>query len=80
MIETIFKKLGKSRGITIPRRYCEQLGITGGSGITISLEKNSITINPSADTCILCGSVEELTKHGTHSICKKCAAEIAQGV
>ena len=78
-METMYKKLGKNRGFTIPRRYCEQLGITGGSGIAVTLEGKSVIISPSADTCILCGNMEGLTKHGAHHICSECVQKIAQG-
>lgn len=37
-------RLGKDRRITIPREYCEQLGIVDGAFLTMNVENNKIII------------------------------------
>lgn len=66
--------------IVIPSEIRKQLGITAGAECRISLEKDTICIEPCVKLCFVCSEKATIAIAPGKHICKACAAKIKNKV
>lgn len=66
--------------IVVPAEIRNQLGIKAGAECRVSLDGESIRIEPCENVCIICGKKATIDVIPGKYICKACAAEIKNKV
>ncbi len=70
------KQIDELGRIVIPKDIRKNLGIDSGDDLEISAQQGCIMIRKAQDTCVFCGSREELTEYKDKHLCKKCREEL----
>lgn len=65
--------------VVIPAEIRQQLGLTPGSAVDISVTGNSITVQAQYNRCALCGGTLELSSfNNSKHLCKQCLDHIVK--
>ena len=76
-----FKKLTKSRGLTIPRDMAAHLDLDAGTAVDlIASGDGKLIITRHIDTCRFCGGAEKVKQFGDIYCCPLCATKLYQEV
>lgn len=75
-----FKKLSKSRGITIPKDIAAHLDFGAGTAVDLTATDGKLIITKHADTCRFCGVAENVKLFGDVFVCPLCAAQLYKEV
>ena len=76
-----YKKLTKSRGLTIPRDMAEYLDLPAGTPVDLTASADGkLVITKHIDTCRFCGGVENVKQFGGIFCCPMCAAKLYEEV
>ena len=62
--------------VVIPMEIRESLSIHPKDLLEIYLDGNQIVLKKNTDSCVFCGSVDDLISFEGKDICKKCATKI----
>lgn len=76
-----FKKLTKSRGLTIPRDMAAHLDFDAGTVVDLTASGDGkLIITRHIDTCRFCGGAEKVKQFGDIYCCPLCATKLYQEV
>lgn len=76
-----FKKLSKSRGITIPKDMAAHLDLDAGTAVDLTAAGDgSLVIRRHVDTCRFCGGAENVKRFGDIFCCPLCATKLHEEV
>lgn len=76
-----FKKLTKSRGLTIPRDMAAHLDLDAGTAVDlIASGDGKLIITRHIDTCRFCGGADKVKQFGDIYCCPLCATKLYQEV
>lgn len=76
-----FKKLTKSRGLTIPRDMAAHLNFDAGTAVDLTASGDGkLIITRHIDTCRFCGGAEKVKQFGDIYCCPLCATKLYQEV
>ena len=77
---TRFKKLSKSRGITIQKDMAAELDFDAGTALDLTAEEGKLIVTRHVDTCRFCGGAEDVKRFGDVFICPECAEKLHKEV
>ena len=77
---TKFKKLSKSRGITIPKDMAAELDFDAGTALDLTAEEGKLIVTRHVYTCRFCGGAEDVKRFGDVFICPECAEKLHKEV
>lgn len=77
---TKFKRLSKSRGITIPKDMAAELDFGAGTALDLTAEEGKLIVTRHVDTCRFCGGAEKVKRFGDIFVCPECAAKLHKEV
>lgn len=72
----IFRRIDGLGRFVLPKELRKSLDIHQNDYLQIFLEGESIILRKAKDTCLICGSGENLTDFHDKCICKKCIDEL----
>ena len=75
-----FKRLSKSRGITIPKDIAAHLDFDAGTAVDLTAADGKLIITKHVDTCRFCGGAENVKRFGDVFVCPICAARLYKEV
>lgn len=75
-----FKKLSKSRGVTIPKDIAAHLDFEAGTAVDLTAADGKLIISKHVDTCRFCGGAENIRQFGDVFVCPVCAARLYKEV
>lgn len=75
-----FKKLSKSRGVTIPKDLAAHLDFEAGTAVDLTAADGKLIISKHIDTCRFCGGAENIKKFDDVFVCPVCAARLYKEV
>ena len=76
-----FKKLTKSRGLTIPKDMAAHLDFNAGTAVDLTASGDGkLIISRHMNTCRFCGGAEKVKQFGGIYCCPLCAARLYQEV
>ena len=74
----IIRRLDELGRIVIPKEMRDKLDITVGTPLEIHIEGDDIVIRKDVETCIFCGSIEDITEFKGKQVCAVCRGELLQ--
>lgn len=77
---TKFKKLSKSRSVTIPKDIAAHLDLGAGTAVDLTAADGKLIVTKHADTCRFCGTSENVKQFEDIFICRFCAARLYEEV
>ena len=77
---TRFKRLSKSRGITIPKDMAAELDFGAGTALDLTAVDGKLIVTRHVDTCRFCGGAENVKRFGDIFIFPDCAAKLHKEV
>ena len=77
---TKFKKLSKSRAVTIPKDIAAELDFDAGTAVDLTVADGKLIITNHIDICRFCGGVENIKPFEGIFVCPICAAELYKEV
>lgn len=77
---TRFKRLSKSRGITIPKDMAVELDFGAGTALDLTAESGKLIVTRHVDTCRFCGEAERVKRFGDIFVCSDCAVKLHKEV
>ncbi len=77
---TKFKKLSKSRGVTIPKDIAAHLDFAAGTAVDLTAADGKLIITKHIDTCRFCGGTENVKQFGDVYVCPICVARLCEEV
>lgn len=75
-----FKRLSKSRGVTIPKDIAAHLDFEAGTAVDLTAADGKLIISKHVNTCRFCGGAENIKWFGDISVCPVCAARLYKEV
>lgn len=75
-----FKRLSKSRGVTIPKDIAAHLDFGAGTAVDLTAVDGKLIISKHVDTCRFCGGAENIKQFGDVFVCPVCAARLYKEV
>ncbi len=75
-----FKRLSKSRGVTIPKDIAAHLDFGAGTAVDLTAADGKLIISKHVDTCRFCGGAENIKQFGDVFVCPVCAARLYREV
>lgn len=75
-----FKKLSKTRGITIPKDIAAHLDFGAETAVDLTAADGKLIITKHVDTCRFCGGAENVKQFGDVFVCPLCAARLYKEV
>ncbi len=75
-----FKRLSKSRGVTIPKDIAAHLDFGAGTAVDLTAADGKLIISKHVDTCRFCGGAENIKQFGDVFVCPVCAARLYKEV
>lgn len=75
-----FKRLSKSRGVTIPKDIAAHLDFGAGTAVDLTAADGKLIISKHVDTCRFCGGAENIRQFGDVFVCPVCAARLYKEV
>ena len=77
---TKFKKLSKSRGVTIPKDIAAHLDFDAGTAVDLTAADGKLIISKHVDTCRFCGGADNIKRFGDVFVCPVCAVRLYKEV
>lgn len=78
---TKFKKLSKTRGVTIPKDLAAFLDLNAGDAVDLAANGDgTLVISRHVDTCRFCGGAEKVKRFGDIFVCPVCADKLRKEV
>lgn len=77
---TRFKRLSKSRGITIPKDMAAELDFGAGTALDLTAVDGKLIVTRHVDTCRFCGGAEKVKRFGDIFVCPECAEKLHKEV
>lgn len=76
------KRLTSKRGITLPKDFCEYVGLQPGEAVDLMVDDQTgdVHIRKHIPVCRFCGNRTEAVKYNGIDICPECAAVMAKAV
>jgi transcriptional pleiotropic regulator of transition state genes len=76
------KRLTSKRGITLPKDFCEYVGLQPGEAVDLMVDDQTgdVHIRKHVPVCRFCGNRTEAVKYNGIDICPECAAVMAKAV
>ena len=68
---TRFKRLSKSRGITIPKDMAAELDFGAGTALDLTAVDGKLIVTRHVDTCRFCGGAENVKRFGDIFVCPR---------
>ncbi len=76
-----YKKLTKSRGLTIPRDMAEYLDLPAGTPVDLTATGDGrLIVSKHVDSCRFCGGMERIKEFGGIFCCPHCATALYEEV
>lgn len=75
-----FKKLSKTRGITIPKDIAAHLDFDAGTAVDLTAADGKLIVTKHVDTCRFCGGAENVKQFGDVFVCPICAERLYKEV
>lgn len=75
-----FKKLSKTRGITVPKDIAAHLDFGAGTAVDLTATDGKLIITKHVNTCRFCGVAENVKLFGDVFVCPLCAAQLYKEV
>ena len=75
-----FKRLSKSRSVTIPKDIAAHLDFDTGTAVDLTAADGKLIISKHVDTCRFCGGAENIKRFGDVFVCPVCAAQLYKEV
>ncbi len=75
-----YKKLSKTRSVTVPKDLAANVGMFAGGAVDLVETADGILLRKHVPTCVLCGSVESVNTVKGKEICAKCACEMRKEI
>ncbi len=75
-----FKRLSKSRGVTIPKDIAAHLDFGAGTAVDLTAADGKLIISKHVDTCRFCGGAKNIKQFGDVFVCPVCAARLYKEV
>lgn len=76
-----FKRLSKSRGVTIPKDIAAYLDLNAGDTVDLDARGDgALVITKHANTCRFCGGADNIALFGDVHICPGCAERLYKEV
>ncbi|CEO32954.1 AbrB/MazE/SpoVT family DNA-binding domain-containing protein [Paraclostridium sordellii] len=72
----IIRNIDSLGRVVIPKEFRKMLNIKENEPVEIACENGAITVKKHNDSCILCGSKEDLKNVKNILICEKCLEEM----
>lgn len=72
----IVRRVDELGRVVIPKEMRKSLGIGQKDELNISIENNAIVLTKVENTCIFCGSDEDLFDFKGKLVCRKCQHEL----
>ena len=72
MIYKSYKKIDEVGRVVLPKDIRNKIGINIGDILEMDIDKDKIIIKKAEQTCIFCGSTENLESFKGKNICKNC--------
>ncbi|MCM1167911.1 MAG: AbrB/MazE/SpoVT family DNA-binding domain-containing protein, partial [Ruminococcus sp.] len=69
-----FKKLSKSRGVTIPKDIAAHLDFEAGMAVDLTAADGNLIISKHVNACRFCGGADNVKRFGDVYTCPVCAA------
>lgn len=80
-MEKKYKKLNRSRGLTIPKDVAAYLDLDAGTAVDLTASGDGkLIITKHIDTCRFCGGAEKVKQFGGIYCCPLCAARLYEEV
>lgn len=79
-MSSLYKKINKAGGITIPKELRRDYGFSQGEAVEVVPEGNKLVIRKYSPKCLLCNAYEEVIEHKGRHVCKKCIKEMSEQV
>lgn len=76
MIYTDYKRIDEVGRIVIPKSIRNKLGMGLTEVVKIDIENDKIVISKAEQTCIFCGSTENLECFKEKNICNNCISQL----
>ncbi len=80
MSKTMYKKVSKVGGVTIPAQLRHSLNIPKGAAVEVTTSDNEIIIKKHIPTCLCCGTADNVKVINEVELCEKCAKKFVLGV
>ena len=79
-MNTKYKKISKSGGLTIPSDIRREFDYTPGDAVDINVEKGKLIITPHTPRCTFCSGVSKVEKYKGKGVCKACVTILVKEV
>lgn len=77
---TKFKRLSKSRSVTIPKDIAAHLDFEAGTALDLTAVDGKLIVTKHVDTCRFCGSAENVKPFEDIFVCRFCAGRLYEEV
>lgn len=77
---TKFKRLSKSRSITIPKDMAAGLGFGEGTAVDLTAADGKLIISRHVEICRFCGGADNVKRFGDITVCPVCASRLYKEV
>ena len=76
------KRLTSKRGITLPKDFCEYVGLQPGEAVDLTVDDKTgdVHIRKHVPVCRFCGNRTDAVIYNGIDICPECAAVMAKAV
>ena len=74
--EGIIRSLDPMGRVVIPKEMRKLLNVMDGDKVRIIKENNSVVIKRVADSCLVCGSEQDLIEYKDVCLCRNCVKEM----
>lgn len=75
-----FKKLSKSRSVTIPKDIAAHLNLNAGDTVDLTAADGKLIVTKHVDICRFCGTAENVKQFGDVYVCRFCAERLYEEV
>ncbi len=75
-----FKKISKTRSVTIPKDIAAHLDFDAGTAVDLTAADGKLIITRHVDTCRFCGTAENVKKFEDVFVCRFCVAKLYEEV
>ncbi len=71
------RKMDDLGRVVIPAELRKSFGIKEGDQLEISVEEDRIILSPRGNSCIFCGSIQDLKEFRDRMVCASCIGELS---
>ena len=72
----IVRKIDDLGRIVLPIEMRNRLDLAAGDGVEIFFEDDCVVLKKFQDTCLFCGSTDDIIEFGEKKVCTACVAEL----